>query len=86
MRLAILITAALSVSACQALGPVQAATCEAEGLQSMVGEPASVLALIDLPSPVRYIRPGDATTRDYRLERLNFFIDADERIERITCG
>lgn len=86
MRLAILITAALGIAACQATSPVEAGECEADALQDMVGEPAGNLALMDLPSPVRIIRPGDAVTRDYRLERLNFYIDAHERIERVACG
>lgn len=86
MRAGLLITAALVATACQSLGALQATTCGADAMQSMVGEPADILALIDLPSPVRIIRPGDAVTRDYRVERLNFYIDAEERIERVACG
>ncbi|MDO9503644.1 I78 family peptidase inhibitor [Falsiroseomonas sp.] len=36
--------------------------------------------------PCRVIRPGDAVTRDYRPERVNIFVDAGNRIERITYG
>jgi hypothetical protein len=86
MRRQVVITAALFLTACQMSAPVAADECGAGAMQDMVGEPAEILALIDLPSPVRIIHPGDAVTRDYRLERLNFHIDAEGRIERIDCG
>lgn len=86
MRSLVLITAALVAAACQAPSPVVADGCGATAMQHMVGEPADILALMDLPSPVRIIGPDDIVTLDYREDRLNFYIDESDRIRRITCG
>ena len=34
----------------------------------------------------RRITPGGAVTMDYRLERVNVWIDGRGRVEKITCG
>lgn len=86
MRSLALITAALMASACQVPAAAPAGACAAADLQDMVGTTADVLALIDLPSPVRMIGPDDIVTLDYREDRLNFYTDAENRIIRITCG
>lgn len=35
---------------------------------------------------LRWIRPGDAVTMDYRTDRLNIELDERGRIARFTCG
>ena len=35
---------------------------------------------------IRVIRPGDAVTQDYRIDRLNVEIGEDGRIKRVRCG
>jgi uncharacterized protein involved in type VI secretion and phage assembly len=35
---------------------------------------------------LRWIRPGDAVTMDYRTDRLNIHLDARGRVERLSCG
>lgn len=60
--------------------------CGASALQSLVGQPASVLQTMRFAGPVRIIRPGMAVTMDYRADRLNIEIDAGEQIIRVTCG
>lgn len=60
--------------------------CGAADLQTLVGQPASVLDTMRFAQPVRVIRPGMAVTMDYRADRLNIEIDKAERIIRVTCG
>ena len=59
--------------------------CGAEELQSFVGEPVTALS-DSVVADARVIRPGDAVTMDYRPDRLNVYLDADDVIERIVCG
>ena len=35
---------------------------------------------------LRWIRPGDAVTMDYRPDRLNIHLDAQGRVDRFACG
>ncbi|MCV2873469.1 I78 family peptidase inhibitor [Defluviimonas sp. WL0050] len=62
------------------------ASCSAEGLQYLVGQPDSAFDPSGLDEPVRVIHPGDAITMDFSLQRLNVEIDAEGRIAAIRCG
>ena len=59
--------------------------CGAEGYQSLVGSP---LAAVTLPASLnsRIIRPGDLVTQDYAEDRINFELDEQGTITRISCG
>ena len=35
---------------------------------------------------IRWIRPGDVVTMDYREDRLTIHLDGRGRVERLTCG
>jgi hypothetical protein len=35
---------------------------------------------------IRWIRPGDAVTMDYRLDRLNILLDASNVVTSFNCG
>jgi hypothetical protein len=35
---------------------------------------------------LRWIRPGDAVTMDYREDRLNIDLDAQGRVRALRCG
>jgi Peptidase inhibitor I78 family len=59
--------------------------CGAAELQDMVGDPKSILAVMKFAVPVRVIEPGMAVTADFSANRLNFEIDADGNIARISC-
>jgi hypothetical protein len=66
-------------------------TCNAEGLQDLVGRPATAELGADAQRrshsrTVRWIRPGDAVTMDFREDRLNINLDAQGRVERFNCG
>lgn len=74
--------------------PVQGAsgyTCSRERAQALVGRPASqelgaeALRLTGARS-LRWIRPGDVVTMDYREDRLNIELDARSRVARLRCG
>lgn len=88
-RLALMLCALLP-AACVQPGPPEppalAATCGADGLQSLVGRPASVLQTMRFGTPTRIIRPGMAVTMDFAPDRLNIDINAAETITRVHCG
>ena len=89
---------AMMTMACTAVPPedeapreVGAGTCTTSGLQDLAGQAAtSELGAEALrrsgARTLRWIRPGDAVTMDYREDRLNVHLDAENRVERFQCG
>lgn len=61
-------------------------TCAAPDLQSLLGQPETVLHTMKFAGPVRIIQPGMAVTMDYREDRLNIEIDGAGKISRVSCG
>jgi len=61
-------------------------TCNAAARAALIGQPATALERIYILGPVRVIRPGDAVTMDFVERRINFDLDATNRIVRIFCG
>jgi hypothetical protein len=61
-------------------------TCGASARGSLIGQPATALERVYILGPVRIIRPGDAITMDFSEDRINFDLDATDRIVRIFCG
>jgi hypothetical protein len=65
--------------------------CEASRAQGLVGQASSsalgsrALQLTGARS-IRWIRPGDAVTMDYREDRLNIELDARGRVAAVRCG
>lgn len=60
--------------------------CKASTYASLIGKPLSDTGVPPASPDVRHIRPGDAVTEDYRLERLNIYVTADDIIEKVNCG
>ena len=66
-------------------------TCAQGRAQALVGRTASAelgaeaLRLTGSRS-LRWIRPGDAVTMDYREDRLNIHLGPQNRVTRLTCG
>ena len=65
--------------------------CDATGLADLTGRPASQELGAEAlrrsgARTVRWIRPGDAVTMDYRSDRLNISLDAAGRVEGFNCG
>lgn len=69
-----------------ALPEATADTCNAAARQGLVGQDATALERVLILGPVRVIRPGAPVTRDLSPSRINFDIDAGERIARVWCG
>ena len=66
-------------------------TCNADAVQSLVGQEASeaVVARATADSgsaSVRVLGPGDAATMDFREDRLNILTDDAGVIEQLSCG
>jgi hypothetical protein len=90
---------ALMTAACATVPPGEEAPeeiggsgdCSAEGLENLIGQPAtSELGAEAMrrsgARALRWIRPGDAVTMDFREDRLNVNLDAENRVERFNCG
>jgi hypothetical protein len=68
-------------------GSGTAASCNADALSTeFVGQDASVVFATTFTAPVRVIRPGDAVTEDFNPARINFVLDANERVKQVYCG
>ncbi len=65
--------------------------CDASKAQSLAGQPATAdlaTRAIRLAGArtVRWIRPGDAVTMDFREDRLNIELDERGRVKALRCG
>ena len=65
--------------------------CSATGLDNLLGRPASETLGAEAlrrsgAGALRWIRPGDAVTMDYREDRLNIHLNARDRVDRFACG
>ena len=60
--------------------------CGADKLQNLIGQSETKLESIRFKGPIRIIKPGMAVTKDYRQNRINFDIDDNGIIARISCG
>jgi hypothetical protein len=68
-----------------------AGACNAAPAQGLVGRQATsevgAQALrLTRAQRLRWIRPGDAVTMDYREDRLNIDLDAQGRVRALRCG
>lgn len=98
MRIAV---GALLMTAACTTGPVDAGRmpaggpeedrCNAAAAQSLVGRQASTELAVEArrrsgADMVRWLQPGQIVTMEYRYGRLNIKLDANNRVEAITCG
>ncbi|WP_170430881.1 I78 family peptidase inhibitor [Ruegeria arenilitoris] len=65
--------------------PVDLAFCEGDAFASSVGQPVSTIQAA-LPERARVLGPDGLATQDYRIDRLNVFVDEGGIIQRLTCG
>lgn len=65
--------------------------CRSEGLNAFVGQ----MATAELGSEIlaksgakvlRWLRPGQIVTMEFRFDRVNVKLDAQNKIEAVTCG
>jgi Peptidase inhibitor I78 family len=64
----------------------RAATCAANELQYLVGQPRTVLYTMRFAATVRIEEPGQFYTQEYRAERTRIIIDASGKITSVICG
>jgi hypothetical protein len=84
---AFVLCAPLLLAACVEMpAPTEPDECGASELQYLVGQPGVVLDGMRFSQDVRVIQYGMAVTMDYRADRLNFWLDRRDVIERVVCG
>ena len=72
-------------------GHPSGATCNADGLDSFVGQAATQENGAEIlrrsgAKTLRWIPHGAAVTMEYRFDRVNVKLDPQNRIEAVTCG
>ena len=65
--------------------PVDLAFCKGEPFANTIGEPVSTIQA-QLPERSRVLGPYDIATQDYRIDRLNVYVNGAGTIQRLTCG
>lgn len=65
--------------------------CQADAARSLVGRQASgdlgaEAMRLSGARALRWIRPGDVMTMDYREDRLNVELDSTNRVQAVRCG
>lgn len=92
IRLLGLSAIAVLMSACATPAtPAAAGACNADAIRPYVGQVATP-AVVDAARNaagaqlVRALKPNDAATMDYRVERINILVDDANKIVRATCG
>ena len=83
---AALLLAGCDSPALQTVGDELAASCGAENLQSLIGQPKAVLEAMRFSQPFRVITPGMAVTMDFAPNRLNIHVSDAGIITAIRCG
>ena len=71
--------------------PSGAAACNAAAAQRRIGRRASPelgreAQRLAGAGTWRWLRPGQIVTMEYRADRLNLKLDAQDRVEAVTCG
>lgn len=91
-KIAFALVAPLALAACMTTEPdapvnhVADNACNLQSYVHLIGQPASVLDGMTLPENKRILRPNQPMTMDMRSDRINFIIDAAEKIENIYCA
>ena len=71
--------------------PMLADECKAEPAKQFIGKVASAEVVENArvasdAKTARVIKPGMAVTMDYRGDRLNINVDADNKVASVNCG
>ncbi|MDF1872366.1 I78 family peptidase inhibitor [Vannielia sp.] len=61
-------------------------TCGASNQQVAVGQPASVISTLGIRGTTRTVQPGAIITQEYNPSRMNFYLDGNGVITRVSCG
>jgi hypothetical protein len=60
--------------------------CAADAYQMLVGQPIGEVHTESLPQPLRVYGPDQMVTMDYRPDRMNIVLDADDIVVEVRCG
>ena len=96
-RIALGASCALAVGACATAGPIPVrgetpgSTCNNSNIQQFVGrqatsELAAEMQRVSGAAIVRWVPQGTMITMEYRPDRLTVYLDASNRVERISCS
>lgn len=93
-NLNLLMLLVLPLSACAPMPPgppSQAGQCVDAPAQWAVGKTATADVVervrVDTHSrTARVLKPGEVVTMEFNAERVNIYVDANGRIERVACG
>lgn len=88
MRIYSILGLCLALGACQetAVAEKPVESCGAEEMSHLMGLQRAQLENIAFSQPHRILGPSDPMTKDYRLDRVNFFLDDSGTVVRIDCG
>ncbi|WP_299949264.1 I78 family peptidase inhibitor [uncultured Ruegeria sp.] len=64
---------------------VDLAFCQGQPFADTIGQPVSTIQA-ELPERSRVLGPDDIATQDYRIDRLNVYVNGSGIIQRLTCG
>ncbi|WP_368346350.1 I78 family peptidase inhibitor [Pelagovum sp. HNIBRBA483] len=82
----IMLAACQTMAVLPALPSAEQDTCNAAQHSSLIGAHATDLERTLILQPVRVIRPDSLVTMDFLPTRLNFHINGQNVIARISCG
>ena len=65
--------------------------CRSEGLDAFVGQPATAELGSEIlarsgAKVLRWLRPGQIVTMEFRSDRVNVKLDSQNKIAAVTCG
>ena len=91
MASALLATACTTMPGEPVIVPAPTGECKAEAAQVLVGRQATTELGAEAQRltggrGIRWIQPGQAVTMDFRPDRINIKLDAQNRVTGITCG
>lgn len=92
IRMLALPAVALILCSCATPGiPPSPSMCNVEAVKTFVGQSATADAVAAARRAagaelVRVIKPGQAVTMDFRVERLNLYLNDAGAVERVSCG
>ncbi len=91
MKTPLAVATFILLAACATVPVEGSGLCRTDGLNDLIGRAAtSELGAEAMrrsgAERLRWIRPGDAVTMDYREDRLNVNLDSQNRVESLNCG
>jgi hypothetical protein len=92
----VILLAALALSACRTTpsegpAPLPAGSCHDETLTTFMGQEATpeiggTLMRQSGARVLRWVPKGSMITMDFSADRLTVYLDADNKIEKLSCG